>query len=95
VGKAGPDWTPVFADGSNYKTSAKIADQWQATAVVLYKSRADKAGTSIPAADIFAIVTNKDRNDAIAGLIADETNFRKVGERDERDADRVGPEPGS
>lgn len=80
------DWEPVAADGAPVKTAISFATLWASTAVAIQTERNSKTSTSLQPAEIYAIIPGTDQNEAVAGLIAQEANFRGLGEANEEAA---------
>jgi len=76
-------WEPVAADGAPVKTATSFAALWTATVVSIQAQRSSKTATALRPGEIYAILPGTDRNEALANLIADASNFRGLGEASE------------
>lgn len=77
----GSNWLPTAPDGASLKSATSYAALWDSAQITVEKGRNDKSGTSIRAADLFAVLPGGDRNQAVADFLLDEGNFRGLGEK--------------
>jgi hypothetical protein len=81
VVKNGANWVPVLPDGASVKDSISYAALWSSARIAIQKDRDKKSVETMKQADLFAVLPGGDRNEALANLLADEANFRGVGEK--------------
>jgi hypothetical protein len=83
VRKESGSWVPVAPDGVNLKTAASYASLWSSASIGIQEERNAKGTTPLKMIDLFAILPGSDRNQAVVDFLADASNFRGVGEKNE------------
>ncbi|HTQ57948.1 MAG TPA: hypothetical protein VMI94_25955 [Bryobacteraceae bacterium] len=86
VRKEGGKWEPIAPDGAALKVAASYAELWSAATFAVQQDAKAKDMTAVKTEDVFAMLPGEDRNEAVVDFLADEGNFRGVGEADDEAA---------
>ena len=64
------------------KGGATYPSLWSSAKIIVQKDRNSKSAAPVNSGELYAILVSPDRNEALATLLADEANFKGVGEKD-------------